>query len=118
QPNKLHIDVGANIGLTSIPVLTLVRTAHVLSFEPSPSTISFLKQTWEGSSFRDRWEIVPKAVGDYVGSTQFFVSSSQNAPFDGLFDTKRGGQKRKVEVALTTIDQEWHRLGYPPVASL
>ena len=118
QPNKLFIDVGANIGLTSIPVLRSVRTARVLSFEPSPGSISFLNQTWQASSFRERWEIVPKAVGDSVGITRFFVSSSQNALFDGLCDTKRGGQKREVEVALTTIDQEWHRLGCPLVGSV
>src|ERR1043165_8900521 len=59
QSGKLFIDVGANIGLMSIPVLRTVQTARVLSFEPSPTSLQYLERTWRESEFRDRWEVVP-----------------------------------------------------------
>src|SRR2546426_12926 len=39
QPGKTFVDVGANIGLTSIPVLETVCHARVISFEPSPGSL-------------------------------------------------------------------------------
>src|SRR5262249_225592 len=117
-PGKLFIDVGANIGLTSIPILRTVPSARVLSFYPSPSSLPYLERTWQESEFRDRWEVVPKAAGDSVGSVQFCAAIAHNAGFDGLRDTKRGGEKHTVGILQTTVDTEWSRLGRPHVSCM
>ena len=78
QPSHLFIDIGANIGLTSIPVLRTVKGARVLSFEPSPNSLPYLERTWSESDFKNRWEIVPKAAGESAGTVQFCVGAARN----------------------------------------
>src|SRR5215467_13442583 len=92
QPNKLFIDIGANIGLTSIPVLRTIPSARVLSFEPSPSSLAYLQRTKRESEFQDRWEIVAKAAGESVGVVQFWVANPELGGWDGLRDTRRLGE--------------------------
>jgi FkbM family methyltransferase len=116
RPNEVFIEIGANIGLSAIPVLRTVVDVRVVSFEPSPSSIAHLGRTWRESDFKDRWEIVPKALAESEGVTKFFTSSAAYAVFDGLLDTSRGGANRVSRVEQTTMDQEWRRLGKPRVA--
>ena len=118
RPGASFIDVGANIGLISIPALRSEKEIRVISFEPSPSTFEYLEHTWRNSGFKDRWVVSRKAVGDCVRTVQFCVSSPRNGAFDGLLDTKRGGGKRMVDVEQTTIDAEWERSGFPSISCL
>jgi FkbM family methyltransferase len=118
QPNQLFVDVGANIGLTSIPVLRVVSASRVLSFEPSPNSLPYLERTVRESSFRDRWEIVPKAAGESVGQAQFWLAEPEVGGLDGMRDTKRVGERHAMEVPQTTLDEEWRRLNYPRVSSI
>jgi FkbM family methyltransferase len=117
-PQKLFIDVGANIGLMSIPVLRVVRNSRVISFEPSPNSASYLKRTWRDSGMHDRWEIITKAAGDSVGTVRFYIASPRSGAWDGLRDTGLAGERRFVEVSQTTIDAEWLRLGCPSVSCI
>jgi len=116
QPGSWFIDVGANIGLTSLPVLSNVPGAQVLSFEPSPVSLLYLERTWRESEFGARWKLVPKAAGDSLGSVEFYASRPGNAAYDGLRDTKRGGEKHHIVVKQTTVETEWRRLGRPRVS--
>jgi FkbM family methyltransferase len=118
KPNKLFIDVGANIGLTSIPVLRNVLESRVLSFEPSPNSLPYLQRTWRTSKFHDRWEIVPKAASNTIGSIQFHVGDPRNAAWDGLRDTMLDGGRHAIEIPQTTVDLEWERLGRPAVSCI
>jgi FkbM family methyltransferase len=116
QPDKTFVDIGANIGLTSIPVLQTVCNASAISFEPSPSSLPYLMRTRQKSRFRERWEVVPKAAGDSIERVQFCAAAPHYAAFDGSCDTGRGGEKDQVEILQTTVDTEWRRLGCPPVS--
>ena len=118
RTGKVSIDVGASIGLTSVPVLRSVPDAYVLSFEPSPSALPYLERTWRESDFRARWEIVAKAASNSVGSAEFNLAASSDGTFDGLRDTKRDEHKRQVTVMQTTVDTEWERLGRPGVSCI
>jgi len=118
KPNQLFIDIGANIGLTSIPVLQRVDASRVLSFEPSPNSLPYLERTKRESAFRSRWEIVPKAAGESPGRAQFWVAEPEAGGWDGLQDTKRVGERYPVEVPQTTLDEEWRRLNRPAVSCI
>jgi hypothetical protein len=89
RPNKLFIDVGANIGRMSVPILRIVQNSRVLSFEPSSNSVPYLERTWRDSGMYDRWEIVTKAAGDSVGSVRFYVASPHYGAWDGLENTGR-----------------------------
>lgn len=116
KPDSYFFDVGANIGLISVPILYQCRSNRVVSFEPSPNTLPYLQRTIATSLYRTRWVIVNKAVGAEIGETEFHVSAPQEGAFDGINDTKRGGFKKEIIVNMTTLDAEWELLGKPNVS--
>lgn len=118
QPGTWYFDAGTNIGLMSIPVLAGMRDVQVLSFEPSANSRGYLKKTWESASFKDRWKLVPKAVGDRVGEVEFTLSIPTQGGYDGMRYTSRTEASRTETVSMTTLDSEWDALGRPPVSCL
>ena len=53
KPGTTYFDVGANIGLLSVPVLSVCPTVKVVSIEASPDTLPFLRKTQlSGSALR------------------------------------------------------------------
>ena len=110
------LDVGANIGLMSVPVLASNSGVKLVSYEPSPDTLRFLARTRQGSAFADRWEVVGKAVGAAPGISKFSLGPVELGVFDSLKSTGRAAVSRVVDVDVTTIDAEWHRLGRPDVS--
>ena len=71
RPGFFYFDVGANIGLTSLPALQSCDGCTVVSIEPSPGTVHFLKRTAASSPFRNQWRIIDKCACACAGSTQF-----------------------------------------------
>ena len=121
RPGTTILDVGANIGASAIPLLAAFPDIHALSFEPSPSVLRFLTRTHEESRFRDRWEVIPKAVTEQSGADVTFTTFDCPGAdvFDGLRDTGRtGALARQVAVPTTSVDAEWQSRGRPPVSVL
>jgi FkbM family methyltransferase len=115
-PNTTYFDIGANIGLLSVPVLYQEPTCTVVSVEPSPNSAPFLKKTIQNSKYRDRWVLVEKAAGDTVGETIFSISSPDLGAFDGIKYTQRAKIINDITVPMTTLDHEWEVLGKPKVS--
>lgn len=111
-------DVGANIGLMSLPVLHEQLSCSVLSVEPSPNSASFLEKTIDKSPYRERWKLVRKAAGAVQGTTEFFVSQIQDSVYDLIVNTRRGNSGTIIKVEMTTLDDEWKRLNCPEVSVL
>jgi FkbM family methyltransferase len=111
-----YFDIGANIGLMSVPLLRAHPGCHVLSLEPSPNSWPSLQKTWSKSLWKERWLIKNEAAGEERGQADFFISSRSFAGFDGLRNTGRVPNIDKRRVEVTTLDQEWIDLGRPPVS--
>jgi FkbM family methyltransferase len=119
RPDTYYFDVGANIGLMSLPVLWHVPTCQVVSIEPSPATAPFLERTAAASSFASRWTVVTDALGSTSGSVDFHAATAGMDAFDGFYDTGRSGvPSAVVKVPMTTLDRVWDGLGRPPVSIL
>lgn len=118
QPGTWLFDVGANMGMMSVPVLAMMPTVSVASFEPSPNTLPSLEKTVADSPYTDRWKLIPKAVGSSMGPTEFNVSASEYGAWDGRRDTGRVESVRKIQVEQTTLDEEWKALGKPAVSAI
>jgi len=115
RPGATAFDLGANIGLMSIPLLQAESTLRVVSVEPSPETHACLTHTARQSGYRDRWETLAVAVGDHEGGADFFCAAPALGAFDGLRDTHRADISRKISVSLTTLDRLWSDRGRPEV---
>jgi len=80
QPGMTFIDVGANVGLFSIPAAKKVEHGRVFAFEPSAWTMELLSKNASLNQLRNL-EIVHSAVGDYTGEATLQVNASGK---DGL----------------------------------
>jgi FkbM family methyltransferase len=109
-------DIGANIGLMAVPVLRTCPDVRVVSFEPSPSTITYLRRTAAGGGFGDRWIVVPKAAARAVGELEFHTSRAGDDAYEGLRSTGRAASAGTVRVPVTTLDTEWEALGRPRIS--
>lgn len=112
-------DVGANIGISALPLLMARPNLRVVSLEPSPNTAPYLARTHAGCAHAGRWELVTRAASDRPAKrTPFHVNSPGNDALDGIRDTRRATGGRTVDVETTTLDQEWESRHRPPVSLL
>lgn len=118
QEPCVYFDVGANLGLMSVPFLALRQQLSVVSFEPSPTNFPWISKAQKGSPYCDRWVIIPKAVSKARGSARFSLSANGKSDYDGLRFTERVNKLEEVEVELTTLDFEWLALGSPRVGCI
>ena len=116
KPGSVYLDVGANIGLMAVAALASRSDCTVVSVEPSPTTLTYLHRTHAANANRGRWMIVPKALGAHSGEAIFFDAMAAEGAMGGLRDTGRGGGKKGIVVAVTTIDELWNELGRPVVS--
>ncbi len=113
RPDTTYFDVGTNIGLLSVPVLTERPAVKVVSIEASPDTLRFLRKTHAAAPRREDWTVVGAAVGSENGEAEFWSGAAALGAFDGLRDTGRGGRKTPVRVPLRPLDQIWEGCGCP-----
>lgn len=111
-------DVGANIGLLSASVLESCKDCTVVSFEPSPSVLPFLRKTVAQSPHTSRWRLFDCALSDHEGRATFSSPPDAMSAFGGLKNTGRVAGGTTVEVHLRTLDSVWKELGAPRVSVL
>lgn len=117
RPGTWFMDVGANIGLHSVPVLAARPTCHVVSFEPSPNSWPYLTRTVEGSAYKERWHARNVAIVEKGGAQiPLFVSDAQHAVYEGLRSSGLGVEEKTVLVDCASLDEEWEKLGEPDVS--
>ena len=118
EPQSYYFDVGANIGLMSVPILKDIPGCHVISFEPSPNALPYLLRTLSESDYRDRWTVVGQALGGASADTQFCINEPGLGAFDGIQDTHRVKSKSTISVSMTTLDLVWREIGKPKVSMI
>lgn len=103
KPGMNSIDIGAHIGLYSTYMQKL-SGGKVYSFEPTPSTISVLKQTISLNDVADQIEVVAAAVSDKAGKARFNVDPEPASVSNSLVQYERTANLNTCEVDVVTID--------------
>lgn len=116
KPGSVYFDIGANIGLLSIPILKGDSETKVVSIEASPGTFQYLHRTQQESQYGDRWVVLDDAIGSVPGEMTFYKSKDSVGAYDGLKDTGRGDKKKPIPVKVRTLDEVWHSLNCPDVS--
>ncbi len=116
RPNTTVMDIGANLGLMSVPVLQACTSCRVVAFEPSPSSLPYLQRTAAASPYRDRWTVVGAGVASQSGELDFTVGSPRDALYEGFRSHDRIAGGRVIKVPVTTLDETWRTLGEPEVS--
>jgi len=116
RPGSVYFDIGANIGLMSIPILKGDSETKVVSIEASPGALPYLHRTRRECQLGDRWVVLDDAIGSKSGEMTFYKSKDSVGAYDGLKDTGRGDKKKPITVKVRTLDEVWQSLGCPDVS--
>jgi FkbM family methyltransferase len=73
--DRVFLDIGANIGTTSVMAITRLGCAHVFAFEPEAHNVRLLRQNIIVNGVEDRITVVPVAVSDSAGAAPLVLSS-------------------------------------------
>jgi FkbM family methyltransferase len=68
------LDVGANIGTTSIMMSRAIKDARIVAIEPTPAGFACLKQNIEANQIPN-CSVIQAAIGDAIGTTLFHQST-------------------------------------------
>ncbi|TAN36486.1 MAG: FkbM family methyltransferase [Verrucomicrobia bacterium] len=109
------LDVGANIGLISLPLLRQFPALNIQAFEPGPLQGKFLEITIAQNQLEERIKLHKVALADHAGEADFYVHGSRDASGDGLLDTHTGGATSKIKVPIVRLDDWWQKAGRPRV---
>jgi len=116
KPNTFVLDIGANIGLMAIPMLTSSKNVSVISVEPSPNSFPYLLKTQQHSLFNDRWSLINKATSNISGKINFQLAKPADAAYESILNTNRTTFINSIEVECTTIDHIWLEYKEPNVS--
>lgn len=114
----VHFDIGANIGLMAVPLLSEDPNIIIHSFEPSPVTFTYLTRTHRESSHKHRWHISDVALAADDGTTSFCMHPESEGAFDGISDTGRVPDGQLVQVKMLMLDTYWEHAGKPAVRTI
>lgn len=73
------VDLGANIGLFGVWVLTRFPGAKLTAFEPDPCTLMSLREVVEINDAADVWTVIPACASNYDGEVAFAATGSSVA---------------------------------------
>jgi FkbM family methyltransferase len=115
RPGTVAIDVGANVGMFTVPLaLAVGPSGRVLTIEPSPENVARLESNLELNSL-ENVVVEPIAVGDRAGQLVLQLASDP-----GFHSTAEIAESRSVDENMTvraeTLDQVWLRAHAPAVS--
>jgi FkbM family methyltransferase len=112
RPGTWVLDVGANIGLTSLEFARVAQ--RVLAFEPNPSIAERLECNLAANGIGNV-TILRSAVGATPGTVTFHESAQATLSSASVVPPEL---IRSFEVPLTSLDAEWSAAGRPEVSAL
>jgi len=119
KPKSTFIDIGANIGLMSVPILKSCPDIDVISVEPSVNSLPYLKKTHNNSIYKNRWKIVDRAMGTDEGEVEMSVLINNDmGAFDSISknNTDRIGSSTSQKVKISCLDNLWLNMNKPLIS--
>jgi FkbM family methyltransferase len=113
-PGAILLDVGGNVGLTSMPIAAMGRRVYV--FEPVPLNQRVLKLAACFNGFGERFTLVGAAVGAAEGTVDVFIPEGRadNTALGEAGSTANvGGRAARTPVPMVALDA-WARGALAP----
>ena len=93
--DKVFFDVGAHIGLYSIPASKLAK--KVIAFEPSQKNILAFKKNMLLNNNPSNIQIEPYVVSEQAGEISFFENNLASNPKNSILQSSEIGIERKIK---------------------
>lgn len=115
KPGMRVIDVGASIGLYTVLLGKLIGpTGHVLSFEPFPPVVNYLKQNIKLNELNNV-TVIEKAVAEEEGTLDFHVYPKGCDVYNSLGAANRPEEQiqavQTIPVVVTSLDAVANKAG-------
>lgn len=108
EPGATFVDVGANVGVYSIPAAHFVGpSGRVVAFEPTAQARSLLEMSRRRNGF-DWLVIRSEALSDHAGQAELYFDAETEL---ASLSRATSGASRSVTVPLTTLDAVHAELG-------
>jgi FkbM family methyltransferase len=98
------LDVGGQVGTFSCRLAQLQPQATIRTYEPSPTTASFLRQNIERNKFGDRITVVQQALAGFIGTAEFDDNEGGSGENSLVTGTRGSLATTTVTVETTTFD--------------
>lgn len=105
KQDDVCLDIGANVGLSTLILCARCPTGRVYAFEPNPSLNGYLEQNLNKNGFKQA-TVVPAALGSGHGTASLVVSASSEG-FDyggGMVRTGLPDSAHSISVPLLDLD--------------
>jgi len=108
-PGDTLLDVGANIGMTCIPLLKAGHFQRAIAFEPAPDTYRYLARNIEQNGLGQRIRAFPWALSSRSGTCRMEISKENSGDNRVRLDSRHGffGEEGRgtIEVPAKTMDE-------------
>jgi FkbM family methyltransferase len=109
------LDIGANIGTTSIPAVKEHKAAHVWAFEPAPDNVRLLRCNIHLNDLSERITVVPVALSDHDGEADLGLSKMGGGDHRVMTSNEEGyfGESSwdRISVPVRRLDEMVDELG-------
>lgn len=108
-PSDTLLDVGANIGMTCIPLLKAGHFQRAIAFEPAPDTYRYLERNIRQNGLDQRICAFPWALSSRSGTCQMEISKDNSGDNRVRLESRTGffGEEGRstIDVPVKTIDE-------------
>ena len=108
---KTIVDLGANIGISTLYLNALYPAAQIVSVEPFPGNIEMLREMIALNGLLESVTVIPQAVGVQDGTAVLNISPDPTA--NSLVPRNRGDKSLEVaQIAMATLmrQMQWPRI--------
>jgi FkbM family methyltransferase len=98
------VDVGANIGTTTVPALLSHRFESALAIEPEPENVRLLRLNVLLNDLEARVTVLPVAASNQVGSSELVVNRSRGGKHWIMTDRRKLGRKHRSEDTVLRVE--------------
>jgi FkbM family methyltransferase len=102
ERSALVVDVGGNVGMYACLAAMRAPAGRVVTFEPVPQNLGYLRRNLERNAVDARVEVVAKAVSDIPGVQPIYLADSVGT--HSLSSVNAASQSR-IDVEVTTLDE-------------
>ena len=97
RPNDTCVDLGSNIGYTTLPMLK--RAKQVFAIEPDPHNLKILRTNIQKNGYLHKCEIHPIGLSNLNGTIDFWLATQPN--LSGMIRSRYS--KRRIKIPVRTI---------------
>jgi len=104
--NGVFVDIGANVGTSTLYAMRSGTFARALCMEPSPDNLEALRLNLTANDFEDRVTVVPAACGAGLGTAQLWLSEKTQGDHrvGSVGASPPSTHAPSIKVELTTLD--------------